>query len=316
MPPLRFRVFLPTFFVELPLRVDLHSHTNASDGTLSPPDLCQYALRCGVELLAITDHDSVAGCRAAQMWLQQECATQNSAPPLRLIPAVEYSTVWNTIGLHVVGLGIAADHPATAEACEFYGDARQRRAEMIGDRLAKLGMPGATAGALALAGSAQVGRPHFARYLVAQRHVRSEEEAFERFLGAGKPGDIKLLWPELSQVIAWIKAAGGIPTLAHPLKYRLTATRLRKLVADFAAAGGGAMEVVVGRQSVQDSQFLAQLAAQHHLSASVGSDFHGVTTYGARLGEISDLPKICDPVWTRWLNTDCGPAAVGSDGRD
>jgi 3',5'-nucleoside bisphosphate phosphatase len=279
------------------LRVDLHSHTTASDGKLSPSDLCMHAQHCRVDLLAITDHDSVEGYRIARDWLQQ-----NPETSLRLLPAIEYSSVWGTLGVHVVGLGIDSEHATTVEACRFFSTARRQRAQMIGDRLAKLGMPGATEGALALAGSAQIGRPHFARYLVTQRHVRSEEEAFDRFLGAGKPGDIKVLWPELAQVIEWIKTAGGVAVLAHPLKYRLTATRLRKLVAEFAACGGGAIEVVVGKQALQDSQFLAQLAAQHCLQASVGSDFHGVSTSWCQLGETSDLPKTCEPVWLRWNN--------------
>lgn len=293
---------------EFSLRVDLHSHTNASDGALSPADLCTLAQRSGVELLAITDHDSVEGYRAARNWLQQ-----NAEIALRLLPAIEYSSVWSTLGVHVVGLGIDSEHAATVDACEYLSAARRQRAEMIGARLAKLGMPGAAEGALALAGSAQIGRPHFARYLVAQRHVRTEEEAFDRFLGAGKPGDIKMLWPELSRVVDWIKAAGGVAVLAHPIKYRLTATRLRKLVADFAACGGGAIEVVVGRQSTQDSQFLAQLAAQHGLQASVGSDFHSPGLHWCQLGEVSELPKICEPVWQRWIGTDnWGSAGFGS----
>lgn len=256
------------------------------------------AQRCGVELLAITDHDSVDGYRAACSWLQQ-----SDTASFRLLPAIEYSSVWSTLGVHVVGLGIDSEHEATLEACRYFSTARLDRALMIGERLAKLGMPGAAEGALALAGSAQIGRPHFARYLVAQRHVRTQEEAFDRFLGAGKPGDIKMLWPELGQVVAWIKAAGGVATLAHPLKYRLTATRLRKLVTDFAACGGGAIEIVVGRQAAQDSQFLAQLAAQHGLQASVGSDFHGPGLHWSQLGQISELPKICEPVWQRWIDS-------------
>lgn len=287
------------------MRIDLHSHTNASDGALSPQELCKHAQRCGVGLLAITDHDTIEGYRIARDWLRQ---TPELA--LQLLPAIEYSSVWSTLGVHVVGLGIDSEHPATVAACQFYSEARRKRADMIGERLAKLGMPGAAEGALALAGAAQVGRPHFARFLVTQGHVRSEEEAFDRYLGAGKPGDIKLLWPGMDQVIAWIVAAGGIATLAHPLKYRLTATRVRRLVADFAACGGAAIEVVVGRQTVQDSQFLAQLAAQHHLLASIGSDFHSATLYGARLGEASDLPKICAPVWQRWV----GAAEIASAG--
>lgn len=281
------------------MRVDLHCHTTASDGALSPLALCQRAAEHGVELLAITDHDSVAGIRAAR-----EALREHPLPALRLLTGVEYSTVWNHLGVHVVGLGVDEGHAATLEACRFFDEARRTRADMIGARLAKLRMPGATEGALALAGEAQIGRPHFARYLLAQGYVRSEDEAFDRFLGSGKPGDVKSLWPPLAQVVDWIRAAGGVPVLAHPIKYRQTGARLRRLVADFAACGGGAVEVVVGRQLADESRFVAQLCTQHGLAASVGSDFHGPSPW-CELGVINALPAGCVPVWERWMNNQC-----------
>jgi predicted metal-dependent phosphoesterase TrpH len=277
------------------LQVDLHSHTNASDGRLSPVELCERAIQHGVTLLAITDHDTVIGARAATEWLRATTAQ------LHVVPAVEYSSVWSHMGVHLVGLGIDLEHPTTLSASEFFAEARMKRAEMIGARLAKLKMPDAFEGALALAGDAQIGRPHFARYLVAKGHVRSEEDAFDRYLGAGKPGDIKMLWPELGQVVDWIRAAGGVAVLAHPSKYRQTGARLRKLVAEFAACGGGAIEVVVGRQVADESRFLAQLCRQHNLEASVGSDFHAPSNW-CELGEINALPEGCTPVWQRWMN--------------
>jgi len=277
------------------LQVDLHSHTNASDGRLSPVELCERAIQHGVTLLAITDHDTVIGARAASEWLR------TTAAQLHVVPAVEYSSVWSHMGVHLVGLGIDLEHPTTLSASEFFAEARMKRAEMIGARLAKLKMPDAFEGALALAGDAQIGRPHFARYLVAKGHVRSEEDAFDRYLGAGKPGDIKMLWPELGQVVDWIRAAGGVAVLAHPSKYRQTGARLRKLVAEFAACGGGAIEVVVGRQVADESRFLAQLCRQHNLEASVGSDFHAPSNW-CELGEINALPEGCTPVWQRWMN--------------
>ena len=279
------------------MRVDLHCHTTASDGALNPLLLCQRAVDHGVELLAITDHDTVAGVQAVREQLRN-----NPLPALRLLNGVEYSSVWSHLGVHVVGLGIDDAHPATIAACRFFAEARRERADMIGARLTKLGMPGAVEGASALAGDAQIGRPHFARYLLAQGYVRSEDEAFERFLGAGKPGDIKTLWPELAEVVDWIRAAGGVPVLAHPIKYRLTAARLRRLVADFTAAGGQAVEVVVGRQLADESRFVGQLCRQHELAASVGSDFHAPSTW-CELGEIRELPAGCVPVWERWTSS-------------
>lgn len=278
------------------MRVDLHSHTTASDGGLSPADLCRRAVAQGVDVLAITDHDTVRGYREAAAWLE----TQKL--PLRLLAAAEYSTVWRNIGVHVVGLGIDPEHPATLAAGTFFDNARRERAVVIAAKLEKLGIPGSLEGAVALAGASQIGRPYFARYLVAQGHVRTEDEAFDRYLGAGKPGDVRLLWPEMAEVVGWIQAAGGVAVLAHPTKYRLTATRLRSLVADFAACNGGGLEVVVGRQPLDTTAFMGQLCRQNNLAASVGSDFHKPGHGWCELGKIDDLPKGCEPVWTRWFN--------------
>lgn len=293
------------------MQIDLHSHTDASDGRLTPVQLCERAIQRNLQLLAITDHDTVVGAQSAQRWLEENDARleKNNAQPsllenhatLRLIPAVEYSSVWNHMGVHVVGLGIDLEHPSTRAACEFFSKSRMQRAEMIGAKLAKLKMPGAFEGALAIAGSSQIGRPHFARYLVEKKYVRTEDEAFDRYLGSGKVGDIKVLWPELAQIVEWIRAAGGVATLAHPSKYRQTGARLRKLAADFAACGGGAIEVVVGRQLPDESRFIAQLCRQNNLAASVGSDFHAPSKW-CELGDINALPADCEPVWQRWLS--------------
>lgn len=278
------------------MRVDLHCHTTASDGGLKPAELCQRAVAQGVELLAITDHDTVRGYREAAAWLPA------SDLPLRLLPAAEYSCVWRNLSVHVVGLGIDVDHAATVAAGAYFDAARRERAGLIAAKLAKLGIDGSLEGALRLAGDSQIGRPYFARYLVEQGHVRSEDEAFERYLGAGKAGDVRALWPELADVVAWITAAGGVAVLAHPAKYRLTATRLRCLAADFAACGGGALEVVVGHQTLDTTAFMAQLCRDNQLAASVGSDFHKPGNSWCELGKIDDLPKSCEPIWMRWMS--------------
>ncbi|MET0379416.1 MAG: PHP domain-containing protein [Spongiibacteraceae bacterium] len=275
-------------------RVDLHCHTNASDGNQTPAQLCLRAVELGVDVLAITDHDTAAGFREAHAFLDA------NPQPLQLIPAAEFSCVWRNISVHVVGLGIDIEHPAALEAFTYLQAAREQRAVMIDAKLAKLRMPGTYDGAKALAGAAQVGRPHFARFMVERGYVSSVDAAFNRYLGAGKIGDIKVLWPTLEQVVGWINAAGGVAVLAHPLKYRLTATRLRLLVAEFKAAGGMSMEVVTGRQQ-QDWSFLAQLCQQNGLEASQGSDFHGPGLSWGDLGQIARMPAGCTPVWRRWL---------------
>lgn len=278
------------------MRVDLHCHTRASDGSLTPQQLCERAIERSLQLLAITDHDTVAGYRAARVWLDSRADAAEPAP--RLLAAIEYSCVWQNLNVHLVGLDIDTEHPVTVAALDYLRDARQQRAELIGQRLAKLGMPGACSGALALAGDSQIGRPHFARWLVQEGYSGSEEAAFDRYLGAGRTGDVKALWPALEEVVGWIRAAGGVPVLAHPLKYRQTATRLRRLVEAFRAAGGLALEAVVGRQNADDGRFLAQLCRQYELQASAGSDFHKPGLW-CELGEIAALPAGCEPVWAR-----------------
>src|SRR5690606_34090540 len=129
---------------------------------LSPQALCERALERSVELLAITDHDTHAGYRLARDWLRE--AGANMA--LQLLPAAEYSCVWMGVSIHVVGLGIDVEHPASRAAADYFYTARRQRAQLIGDRLARAGIPGTTDDALALAGDSQIGRPHFARVLV------------------------------------------------------------------------------------------------------------------------------------------------------
>ena len=279
-------------------RVDLHCHTLASDGSLTPEQLCRRAVELRIDFLAITDHDTVAGYRQARDFLQL-AAMQEEALPLQLLPGAEYSCLWRNIDVHVIGLGIDVDHAAADEAFSFLHAARLQRAEMIGAKLEKLRMPGIYAGAMALAGTSQIGRPHFARTMVELGFVTSVDAAFNRFLGAGKVGDVKVMWPSLGQVVQWIVAAGGVAVIAHPLKYKLTATRLRLLITEFKAAGGEAMEVVTGRQQ-GDWSFLAELCRKNDLEASQGSDFHGPGMGWGDLGEISAMPGGCKPVWQRW----------------
>lgn len=266
---------------------DLHSHTLASDGELSPAELLAEAERAGIDLLAITDHDTLAGYR-------QVAALESQ---VQLVAGVEYSSVWRRMNIHIVGLGVDPNHTATLEAEAMLYEARQQRAVMISEKLEKRGLPPTLEGALELAGQSQVGRPHFARYMVAEGIVPTMERAFDRYLGAGKPGDVKALWPEMEQVVKWIVAAGGVAVIAHPLKYSMTRTKLRELVADFTAAGGAAIEVVSGRQRLDLIQQMHRLADEFSLYASVGSDYHGPSTPWCALGQSSELPRNCRPVW-------------------
>jgi hypothetical protein len=279
--------------------VDFHTHTNASDGALAPAALLERARAAGIAALAITDHDTLAGYRAAAPLAQG----------LVLYPGVELSCQWSGATIHVVGLGVRVDDPTLAAGLARLQSARQQRAETIAGRLASRGFPGALAGARAIAGDSQLGRPHFARWLVEAGHLPDEATAFKRYLGRNKPGDVKAFWPGLAEVTGWITAAGGLAVLAHPLHYKFTRMKLRRLVTDFAGAGGAGLEVVSGRQAPGQATALVQLAADFDLAVSVGSDFHADTPHGPRLG-VASAPFAGQPnVWTRLACPASAPAA-------
>ena len=177
--------------------------------------------------------------------------------------------------------------------------ARERRAELIAKRLERRGLAVDLDAVRHGANGCSIGRPHFARALVASGQVRDVKTAFRKYLGAGKPGDVKTEWPDLAEAVAAIRAAGGTAVLAHPAKYRLTRSRLRCLADDFKAAGGRAIEVVCGPQEAGLGQRLAELAESLSFSVSLGSDFHAPVPWN-QPGVPADVVRNCTPVWDRW----------------
>lgn len=270
------------------MKVDLHTHTNLSDGKLSPAELLQRAKGNGIEILSITDHDTVAGY------------VKIKQPSLTLIPGIEFSTRWNKSGVHIVGLNIDIQSDAICEAVSFQATARHKRAEDIAARLERKGIRGAFAGAQRIAGNGNIGRPHFAEYLVQTGVCSSTDDAFRKYLGSGKSGDINKFWAAMPQIIDWTRAAGGIAVLAHPLTYKMTRMKLSCLLDDFIADGGQAIEVVSGRQLPHETQMIAGLCNQKKLMASCGSDFHQLDSTRADLGQFPSLPDDCNPVWEKF----------------
>jgi len=274
--------------------VDLHCHTTASDGLLSPAELLQHAVQQDVSLLAITDHDNSNGYRIARR-LQIE---NNALHSLQLISGIEFSTLWRGMNIHVVGLAMDVDSPAFMAGEAQQAQARVQRAETIAQRLAKKGMDDIYPAALAYADSPEsIGRPHFAKAMIDAGFVNNFEMAFNKWLGAGKIGDVKVMWPSLAEAIHWIKSAGGRAVLAHPLKYKMTRTKLGELVADFVAVGGDGIEVASCQQTLDDMRYLARVAQQFELAASRGSDFHGSHMPWNSLGRANLLPEGVRPIW-------------------
>ncbi len=271
------------------LCIDLHCHSTASDGALTPSGLVARAAEQGVTHLALTDHDTISGLAEAGL------AARESG--VSLIPGIELSCVWKSRTIHVVGLDFDAQSKAFTAALERQNDNRWERARAIDDKLSYLKVPDLLKRATDASGGDVPGRPHFAEILVEAEVVRNPAQAFKRHLGSGKPGDVKAFWPELPEVVRWITEAGGIAVLAHPRKYRLTATKLRELTADFGRAGGRAIEVSTSGQSSGDLGFVAELCRRENLLASQGSDFHFPGASWCELGRIMKMPDGLEPVW-------------------
>ena len=273
---------------------DLHTHSNASDGILRPEELVSRAKSQGVSLLALTDHDTTAGIDAAKR--------EAIAAGMGFIAGVEISTLWNGIGIHIVGLNIDTAEPTLANALSSQQNIRDERAKEIAARLAKLGVSGSYEGAKQIAGNAEIGRPHFAQHLLNEGVVTSIEQAFKKYLGAGKPGDVKQLWPDVREATAWIRAAGGKAVIAHPDKYKMTRTKLRALIEDFKNHGGQAIEVISGLQTPNITRDMTGLCERFALEASCGSDFHQPNAHWQELGSFGKLAPHLTPVWHDWPN--------------
>ncbi|WP_285764297.1 PHP domain-containing protein [Biformimicrobium ophioploci] len=276
-------------------QVDLHCHSSCSDGILSPAALVSRAKANGVEVLALTDHDTCAGIA--------EAVAAGAGLGVEVIAGIEVSVAWGKRQLHVLGLGVDPEHPSMEALVQAQRRRREARAEIIAQRLEKRGFHGALAGARAQMeeGAEVLARPHFARWLVAAGHVDSATRAFKKLLGPGKIGDVKPDWPELAEVVELLHECGGLAVLAHPLKYGFTRTVLRRLLSAFEECGGDAVEVVCGQQTPVQTRDLAAMAVEAGLAGSIGSDFHTPGQPWAELG-IARMPDGVEPVWNLWQN--------------
>lgn len=265
--------------------VDFHCHSNCSDGQLSPIDLIRLAEERKVEMLSITDHDTL------------DAYQQNIKTAIKIITGIELSTHWNKIGIHIVGLDLNVKSKPICQLIKTQKLIRKKRAVLIAKRLEKYGLTDALNVIQRKNKSQYIGRPDFARLLVNQGICSDINHAFKKYLGAGKIGDIKNQWQEIDEIIIAIKQSGGLAVLAHPLYYKLTNSKLRRLLDQFKNLGGDGLEVVNGYQNSDKTEYLSKLCQEFGFKASIGSDFHGHNQWkklGCNSRMIEELPKIWD----------------------
>lgn len=276
----------------MPLNFDLHAHSNVSDGLLSPADLVAYAAKQGVDVLALTDHDDVSGLAEAQA-----AATAHN---IAFINGVEISVTWKKRTLHIVGLNIDPDNVALKNALALVRIARDKRAQQMGEGLAKAGIADAYQGAKRIAQQSIITRVHFARYLVEQGLVKDSKSVFKKYLVKGKPGFVEHQWMDLEQAVNLIIQSGGEAVIAHPGRYDLGSVNMLQLLHEFRGYGGVAIEVVTSSHTPPQYQQFAKLAHQFSLKSSQGSDYHGKGLSFMEMGRLADLPAGCVPVWQDW----------------
>lgn len=272
---------------------DLHCHSNVSDGVLPPAELVARAAAQGVTVLALTDHDDVAGLEAAHAAADEH--------GIRLVNGVEVSVTWGSHTLHIVGLQIDPAHPALQAGLETIRSGRRERALRMAEQLDKAGIRGSLAGAYQHADNQNlIGRMHFARYLVAQGIVKDVRSVFKKYLVKGKPGYVSHTWATLAEAVAWIVASGGQPVLAHPGRYQMGSGKMHELLAEFKALGGVGIEVVSGSHTPEQYPHFASLAQKFGLLSSRGSDFHAPGEGYRDIGRLPALPEMCTPIWHDW----------------
>lgn len=255
--------------------IDLHTHTTASDGSLTPEALVQLAAQRGLRILAITDHDTVAGLSAAEAIARQYGVT--------LIPGIELSTAVPSGEVHILGYFIDPSDPGLQRHLVQLVEARRERAIRLVEQLRRLGFPVTLEDLEAIAGGGTMTRAHAARLLVARGFVQSIDEAFERYLGRNRPAYVPRTFPTPQEAVEIVRSAGGIPVLAHPLSASDLETTLEQLL----AVGLMGLEAWYAEYPPATQRALAQRATELGLLTTGGSDYHGPGFRAAReLGSV------------------------------
>ncbi|NQZ83489.1 MAG: PHP domain-containing protein [Colwellia sp.] len=275
------------------MRIDLHSHTKFSDGGLTPQELIGRAVTFQLDVLAITDHDTVSALDSANEYI----STNNIS--LELINGIEISTAWHGFEIHIVGLNIDRNNRQLLELIKTQQLAREERATAMGEKLTKCGFEGVYEQAKLLAGVGSITRAHFAKVLFQQGKISNLQAAFDKYIGKGKRAFVKPNWCSVGDAIAAIHHAGGSAVIAHPVRYDMSTKWLRRLVVHFKEEQGDGLEIVLPQMSNEQRKLMLSFCLEYDLQASMGSDFHYPSKW-SDLGRNLRMPEQANPIWSLW----------------
>jgi hypothetical protein len=277
------------------MKADLHNHSYYSDGVLSPSEVVRLGHEAGCDLFSLTDHDTTDGL--------DEAVKAAAELPMNLVTGVEISAFWRNMTIHIVGLDVDVDSEILQKGLRYNQLLRSERAEKIALGLRRAGIADAMEKTQALSKTPMLTRTHFAQMLIQEGYCKDMKSVFRRFLVGKKPGGTRVEWREYDEVIGWIHAAGGRAVLAHPFRYRMTNTKIKKMLVDFKEAGGDAMEVITATSSPDEISWSEQWASEFNLLSSCGSDYHGWPNQRIRMGRLADLPESSNEIWKYFKTT-------------
>lgn len=275
------------------MKADLHNHSYYSDGSLSPSEVVSIASDAGCEIFSLTDHDSTEGLHEAK-----QMADKLS---LKFIKGVEISSSWAKVGIHILGLDINNNSDILKKGLEHNQSLRLERAQKIAQKLDKVGVKDAFNKTRALAKQDSLTRMHFAQMLVKEGYCKDIKSVFKRFLTGKKPGAVKVNWPDFKEVISWIHSAGGLAVIAHPLRYSMTNSKIKKMFYEFKDAGIDGVEVVTANITQEQINLVSKLALDLDLMASCGSDFHGWGNRHIKIANLAKIPNANNKIWDNFV---------------
>lgn len=274
--------------------VDLHTHSKASDGALSPAELLALAARKGVKALALTDHDTIDGVQAAG-----EASLQLG---LGFIPGVEIEIEFSPGEFHLLGLGIDPENDHLVQTLSTLAKIRQRRNKDILSRFQEAGIRLDMDEIEAVAGTSRIGRPHIADALVRQKVVRNRQEAFDKYLAKGKPFYLSKDCLALEDAIAMIREAGGVSVVAHPYSLFVSKSKLSELMDEWKVLGVDGIEGYHSAAKLGQCRILERMGRQRGFLITAGSDYHNESKPECGIGHTAGGIEISDSFYTELLS--------------
>lgn len=267
--------------------IDLHSHSSASDGILSPADSARYAIEKGLKAWALTDHDTVSGLYdAAKICLQND---------IIFVPGIEINVQWPTGEFHLLGLGLQTFSDDLKDVVEKAEEARKNRNLELVEKMNKDGIDVTLEEIESKFTESQIGRPHFAAFMVEKGIVKRRQDAFDRYLNRGRPWYVPHEGIDLDVAVEAIKSAGGVPVLAHPLSLYVSWGKMEEVIAKIRGHGVEGLEAWHPQARLNEGFKLETLARKLNMIVTAGSDFHGLGVRADRhLGKTSGDKKIED----------------------